>query len=145
MQVLADCLVAREQAVVRVEAGCVRMVVARAAVAVAAQLAALAPHDHDELRVRLVSDHHIAARPASWRVASRMFAASSKRAISSMMNFLAARAASTSRRRLVIEAPRRYGVCLIASTSGSLAAWRRKSMPAQTIRTGGAAAARLRA
>ena len=46
VQVFAHRLVAGEQAVVRVDARGVRMVVAGAAMAVAAQLATLASHDH---------------------------------------------------------------------------------------------------
>ena len=59
MQVLADGLVAGEQAVVRVGAGGLRVVVAGADVAIAAQHAFLAAHHHDQLGVRLVADHSV--------------------------------------------------------------------------------------
>ena len=65
MQVLADGLVAGEQAVVRVGAGGLRVVVAGPDVAVATQHAFLATHDHDQLGMRLVADHavhHVRAR-----------------------------------------------------------------------------------
>ena len=56
VHVLAERLVGREQAVVGVRARRSRMVVARAEVHVAAQLAVLAAHDERHLAMRLVAD-----------------------------------------------------------------------------------------
>ena len=65
VEILADRLVAGEKTVVRVLAGRPGMVIAGAQVAVATKSVVLAPHDHDQLGVRLEAHHavhHLSAR-----------------------------------------------------------------------------------
>ncbi len=65
MDVLADRLVRGQQAVVRIKARGLGVIVSGAEVAIAAQHLVLAAHDHDELCVRLETEdtvHHVRAR-----------------------------------------------------------------------------------
>ena len=59
VHVLADIRVAGKEAVVGVDAGGLRVIVAGTQMAVAANAARLAPHDESELRMRLVADHSV--------------------------------------------------------------------------------------
>ena len=59
VDVLADRLVRGQQPVIGVEARRLRVVVARAEMAVAAQSLLLAAHDHHELRVRLEAENAV--------------------------------------------------------------------------------------
>ena len=134
VQVLADGLVASEQAVVGVAARGTRVIVAGAEMAVAAQPAAFPAHDHRDLGVGLEPDdavHHVRAgflQPVA-KLDVCLFVEARRNSMMTVTSLPALRGVDqrVDDRRF---GPVRYSVCLIASTRGSAAAPRRKSRPA---------------